>query len=289
MEIIQKLSIQQGFTATEKALAGYILDHAEEMAGMNIAMLAQRSFTSNPTIIRLCHKLGMSGYKEFRLKFVAELEKQRFETSDVDINYPFGLRDAPATIMKKIAAISQQALDGCYASVSPEEVNRAARMLLNAENIYIFASGDTAISAIGFSNMLMKLGIHPIMANQYDESMAIACNATGKDVALIVSYSGTRVQAIKKELRVMRRSGCRTILLTAADQIENMDLVIHFPAEERQFGKTAGYYSQMAIRYILNCLYGMIYMQDPQRNMEHKYRAETMSWQERDTEYPGKK
>lgn len=58
MALIDKLERQQDLTEAERELALYILSHADEVTGMGISELAERSFTSNATIVRLCRKLG---------------------------------------------------------------------------------------------------------------------------------------------------------------------------------------------------------------------------------------
>ena len=43
---------------------------------MSSVELAEVSFTSKATVVRLCKKLGLSGYQEFRLKLVEEINQK---------------------------------------------------------------------------------------------------------------------------------------------------------------------------------------------------------------------
>lgn len=72
MSIRDRLRSAEGFTETERSLASYLLAHANEIAASSITELAERSFTSNAAIIRLCRKLGMSGFREFRVEYAIE-------------------------------------------------------------------------------------------------------------------------------------------------------------------------------------------------------------------------
>ena len=121
---------------------------------------------------------------------------------------------------------------------------------------------------------LMKLGIFCVMPEQYNERLAVTYSATERDAALFISYSGGTIPFLKTELGVLRRAHCRTILLSTLDQCEGIDHFIVIPAREQTRGKAAGYYSQTAIRYILNCLYGMIYAADLPKHRKRKDRAE---------------
>ena len=142
-----------------------------------------------------------------------------------------------------------------------------------AERIYLYAIGDTWITACAFSNMLMKLGIFCVMPEQYNERMAVTYSATERDAALFISYSGGNLPFLKTELGILHRAHCKTILISTLDQCEGIDLFLSIPAREQLHGKAAGYYSQTAIRYVLNCLYGVIYTADP-KHWKRKDRAE---------------
>ncbi|MDO4796506.1 MAG: hypothetical protein Q4A01_00625 [Coriobacteriales bacterium] len=80
MAVLERLRRQQGFTETEKVLADYVLAHADMMACMSISQLAEATYSSNASIVRLCRKVGIDGYRTFRMEVVSELERQRSRT-----------------------------------------------------------------------------------------------------------------------------------------------------------------------------------------------------------------
>lgn len=277
MGLIHQLEQKKDFTQGECVIAEYILSHREEVSSLSIVELARQTFSSNASIIRLCRKLGTAGYREFRLAFVSEQEKHRFEEYSGDVNYPFAHRDGPGTIMRSVAEISKEALETCYAAIPPQLLHRAAKMISEAGRLYIYANGDTYISAEMFANMLIKIGIHSVMVMQYNEGMTVTYGAKSRDVALFVSYSGKLMASLGKELEILRRNRCKTIFITSLDAFDGIDCLISFPRKEDAYNKTAGYYSQMSIRYILNCLYGMIYSFDLPQNRERKDQADRLA------------
>ena len=270
MALIQSLRQQVNFTATEAAIADYILEHPEEFSQLSITGLAKATCSSKSAITRLCQKLGQDGYKNFRVAFAVELEKQQYDRQDVDINYPFSASERASSIMRSVNLISREALDACYANVSPERIDRIAHILSDAHLIYLYAIGDTYITACAFSNMLMKLGIHCILTEQYNERLGVTHSARKGDVALFLSYSGSIMQYLQTELGILRRNHCATVLISTLSQCDGVDHLITLPAQEQVVGKAAGYYSQAAIRYVLNCLYGVIYAMDLQKNSDYK-------------------
>ena len=55
--------------------ANYILSHKRELADLSIRDLAQRTYSSPAGIFRLCQKLGLKGYNEFKLRFISEVNR----------------------------------------------------------------------------------------------------------------------------------------------------------------------------------------------------------------------
>ena len=103
MSILGELAEKRNFSEVETSIADYILQNPEEVCTLGIAELARRTYSSNAAIIRMCRKLGISGYKEFRIAFAADLEKERREKVDVDVNYPFAGPESAASIMRSVA------------------------------------------------------------------------------------------------------------------------------------------------------------------------------------------
>ena len=74
MLIVDKLALQEKLSEGEKTLAAYILVHGMEIAKYSTRSLAEVTYTSPPTVLRLCKKLGFSGFDDFKQNFMRELE-----------------------------------------------------------------------------------------------------------------------------------------------------------------------------------------------------------------------
>ena len=75
MSVLDTLENINNLTSVEKDVVLYILKHKDHIIDLNLSELAQFTYTSNGTTIRLCHKLGMNGYKDFKIQFIKELEQ----------------------------------------------------------------------------------------------------------------------------------------------------------------------------------------------------------------------
>lgn len=276
MSVLDDLKREHDFTDAERTVARYVLDNTDGVVHMSIAKLAELTHTSNSAIIRLCRKLGLKGYREFRVQLASDAEKQRLMRHRVDVNSPIGEEADMASAMTNIAELHREAIDACYASVSPRDIARIARYIKQASHVYLYASGDTKITCMAFANLLSKLGIVAIIANQYDEGRSTAYTTHPGDVVFFVSYRGRsfRNGAQQEIVRTVREQGCRTVLITAARDSSNADVFIPLSALERETETIGSLYSQACIKYVLDCVYAAVFAIDYRGSVKLKQRMD---------------
>ena len=283
MAVLEKLRRQHGFTDTEKALADYILAHADLVATMSIGQLAEATYSSNASIVRLCRKAGTDGYRTFRVEVASELERQRAHAFEVNPDQPFVQGTGTRDVMSSIAELSKQAIDATYGAVSSAEIQRAAKLVRQARHVVLHATGDTRISAEGFSNLLLKLGIVCVMGDQLGDHLVVSNFLGPQDVALVITYSGTLLAEADAGIKLLLSRGCRIVTISAnehvGERLAGADCSILLPNTETRGGRIATYFSQECVRYVLNCIYGEIFSRTWAESMEarERYKESTLS------------
>jgi len=69
----------------EHSVADYVIKHSEKVISMTLAELAHRTDVSEPSIMRLCRRLGCSGYSDFKLRLAQSLgNESNFVHADVE-------------------------------------------------------------------------------------------------------------------------------------------------------------------------------------------------------------
>ena len=78
---------------------------------MSIQELASKSFTSPPTIMRLCKRLGLKGFSDLKIEIASELKT--FETMNINIldNATFKKTDTVKDIVNKITDITVKSIE----------------------------------------------------------------------------------------------------------------------------------------------------------------------------------
>ncbi len=270
MLIEDKLIRQDTFTTTEKRIADYLQANFEAAVYMTIEELAKATYTSHSAIIRLCKKLGFTGFKEFRLELGREVHQllAQFDQT-IDANFPFSEQDDGATIAKKMAELSIQAVKKAQLQIEDQPLDTIAEKLTQAKRIFVFAKGDSQITARKFQNKLVKLNKFLILAEEYSDSSWNAANLTKEDCAVFISYSGI-IHHYEKIMSYLKHVGTPTLLLTGNEHSEmakkaSMCLVIS--QGELDFVKVATFSSQIAFDYVLNTLYSIMYAQNYTANV----------------------
>lgn len=269
--VIDALKRIQGFTNAEQELARYILDHVDDVAQMNIGDLSGATYTSTATIVRLCRKLGVNGYRDFRIALAREVEAAHASALDVNPDFPFIEGSDTQQIIRSIANLTRQSVDACASTIDRHDVRTAARLIRGARRVALYGVGDSYVSAEAFANLLLKIGVVSYSGNFNGDSVVATQILGPADVAVIITYSGGLVDKFAYEISLLRSKGCKSIVVTAnaaiRERIAGLECLLLLPDGETTRGSVATYYSQSCIRFALNCVYGECFAQGWEESM----------------------
>ncbi len=258
-------------TASQESVVNYLLDHSLEACHMTVHELADATFTSHATIIRLTQKLGFKGYKEFQRDLIKEIESEKFRHTDVNFDRPFYQSETSMALINSLSSLYKESIDLVRGSLKEEDLLKAAQILKKSHRVFIFAIGDTRIMAEGFINKMIKLNIYPILATANNEEITMMANMTKEDCVLLVTYNGkssvlqnTANYAYEEQIPLIVITGNGQTSL--AKQADPLILIPHKEGDE----KIANFYSQLAFQYLLDLLYSLIYAHDYEKNHKHK-------------------
>lgn len=74
MSLIDNLSNEKLFTKSEIEVINFIKENPNLVLNMTIGELANQTFSSNTTIIRICKKLGFNGFRDFKIEYLRNIE-----------------------------------------------------------------------------------------------------------------------------------------------------------------------------------------------------------------------
>ncbi len=77
------------FSPSEQTVIAYILEQKLGLQTMTTKEIAQATFTSPSTLIRIAHKSGYKGWNELKAALIKEEEYLSTCKCGIDANYPF--------------------------------------------------------------------------------------------------------------------------------------------------------------------------------------------------------
>jgi len=271
MTLLKKLEQKQGFTDTEIRIADYILINLEDVPNMFIQELAENTFSSHSAIIRLSQKLGYSGYRNFKIALIHEIQSNKHAFAHVDPNFPFLPSDSSIDIAKKMADLTIETIRKTLVKLDKNQLNKAVDIVRNANRIYLFGNGDSQIRARSFQNKFIKINKHLIIADEYGETTWNALNLEKTDCAIFISYAGSSVAHLKI-LKYLASMKIPTILLTGNSEStmsKLCELTLEVPYDEYDFFKVGTFSSQISFEYILDTLFSIIYAKEYTKNLNN--------------------
>ncbi|MCR4427368.1 MAG: MurR/RpiR family transcriptional regulator [Firmicutes bacterium] len=192
---------------SERRVAEFTLEHLEEVLYLSVSELADRTGTSDPTVIRFCRSLGLRGYQEFKIELARQLvprERTIHEAAEGG--------DDPASLVRRVFAANTDALAQTLQVLDPVEVGRAIDALAKAGRIEFYGMAASGVVALDAYHKFFRLGIPcAALTDPHMQAMSAAL-LQADDVAVAISHSGA-TKDIVESLRIAREAGAVTVAI----------------------------------------------------------------------------
>ena len=186
--LLRLREVQDSLSTTEKYIAEYIRSNAQESTNLTVRELANKTFTSPSSIVRLCRSVGFNGYKEFKKALIIELASINQETQNK--NLKVNKEDSMSNIIDKVTYQNIKSLEDTLHLLDDEVVEKVVDLLLNSQRILLFGIGSSQFVARDFYLKLLRLNKNSIVNEDVHSQLLQAKNSSPKDVAIMYSYSG---------------------------------------------------------------------------------------------------
>ncbi len=169
----------------EKKVAEWVLAHPRQVTESTVAEVARACATSEPSVIRFCRRMGLSGFRELTLRLTEALSRPE---SIVHRDVSAGDSTADATVKVVEAAI--QSLVDLRAQLSRMPFKRViSRMVMSQQFVFagLGASGHVANDA---NHKFFRLGKPCNALTDTPSIRQFAAIAGSRDVLILISKNG---------------------------------------------------------------------------------------------------
>ncbi len=241
-------------TYSEKNIIENILIDPEKVVELSVKELADKSFVSQATVVRLCKKIGFNGYKDFIRAIAIELINQKEVINEKSKQLKFD--DDDEKMIEKITINNIISLQESMGLLNIEVLNEVIQKINNAKNIILFGMGASQCVTKDLYLKFLRINKMTIFNEDWHSQLLSAINSGKEDIGIFISYSGYTNELIECAKR-MKKTGAKIILLTRFYQsplVELADYKLFVSANESIF-RNAAMSSRIALLNLVDIIY----------------------------------
>jgi len=204
-EINQALS---RLSRAEKQVAEWVLAHPRQATESTVAEVARACATSEPSVIRFCRRMGLSGFRELTIRLTEALSRP-----DSLVHRDVSAEDSTADATVKVVEAAIQSLVDLRSQLSRMPFDKVARHMANARQFVFAGLGASGHVASDASHKFFRLGT-PCNALIDTPSIRQFASIAGEgDVLVLISKNGNAPVACEGARRA-RDNGAFVVVVT---------------------------------------------------------------------------
>lgn len=185
---------RDSMSATERSVADYLLGHQGEAMGLSIHQLAEKTFTSPSTVIRMCQRIGFRGYKEFRQAVTCEVAVRRLDQGPA--GREITCSDSLADIVDKITYQNIMTLEDGKRLIDTGTLRACVQLMRDARTVLLFGLGASLYAARDLNLRLLRLNKPCVVNDDWHAQLLQAQNASRDDLAIVLSCPGEAAEMV---------------------------------------------------------------------------------------------
>ncbi|AUM95239.1 TPA: MurR/RpiR family transcriptional regulator [Clostridium botulinum] len=228
------LRIRENFdsmTKSEKKIAEYIFKSSKDIISDSAQEIAIKTSTSPASVIRFTKKVGYNSLNEFKFALVAEEDTKE----NTEFDYIINSNDSIDLIINKLGNKVIDTINDTKELVDDEKLLEAVEAIKNAETIYLYGVGASAMVAMDFQYKLLRINKKVMFQSDSHLQLAVAVHITNRDVAVAISYSGN-TREVNLAIEEAQKNGATTIAITKCGKsiLRNIaDINLNIPSIEK--------------------------------------------------------
>lgn len=257
----------------QKVISEFLLRKQGEIRKFSMQEIADETFSSKTTLVRVAKKLGFSGWNDFMAAFLEEVRYLETHKTDVNVNIPFGGSSSPMEVAGAIAAVKEGSIRETMELLHGETINRIVDVLLCARRICLFGTSVNRYIEEIFQHKMLLIGRSVELVNHVEERYQAETLGKG-DCAIIISYSGNDVGRNPMHLLpVLKDHGVTMIGLTSMGDnlLRNYsDYVLTIASQEKLYSKIGAFATESSTLFLLDTIFGCYFARHYEENLEYK-------------------
>ena len=189
----QMIELSDTLTKTQTRIFEYMLNHPEAVCYDTLRNTAKRIGVTEVSVLKVCRKLGCSGYAEMKEVFrhyVGERLKDSFDRSYTLETVDDRSRSDRGALLRSMFEAEQQGITALAASIGEEQIFDCAQTLMNAREVLLFGHDVSKVMADYFAHRLnyLRIKASSLKLGDSDTVKTSLSMANENDVIVLFSF-----------------------------------------------------------------------------------------------------
>ncbi len=248
--MLQKIhNTRNRLSKSEQKVADIVLADPEKVVHSSMQWLAKTAGVSDPTVIRFCRELGVTGFTAFKLQLARGLaSKETFFYRDVSAD------DSSAELSAKVIDSAIASLVQVKNQLDHSAVAQVIECYRRCQRVEFYGSGGSGVVATDAQLKFFRLG-KPAVAYADSHIQHAAAALLNPDVLVVaISASGCNKDLIHT-LGIARDTQAKIVAITAADspiaRLADVTLSLDVQEENDSFAALKSRIAQIVILDVL--------------------------------------
>lgn len=194
----------------EARAARAVLNQPDTVAKASIQEVAGLAEVSDPTILRLCRRLGLNGFRDFKHRLTEDLVLSRMYLDAPTLAGKSTSSELAEVLFDSVT----RALRDARSRLDIAAVDRAAEAVSKASMVYCIGVGGTSgVVAEELENRLFRLGIGAQATQDPYRQRMTAAIVKPEDVMIAISSTGVPASVVDA-IALARSNGATTVAVT---------------------------------------------------------------------------
>ena len=256
--VFQRLDeLRSDLTEVECVIANYFIENMNVLVGTSITEIAQVCETSKASVLRLCKKLGYSGYKGFINALSAEnaVDLQSSIADRVDVH--------PGNTVQEICEIVSRknirTLENTLCLVDAQTIENAAEHMVHARRIEFYGVGSSGIIAEDAALKFRRIGMNTFVSTDSHYQIMSAATLNSNDVVVLFSFQG-ETKDIIESAKIARERGATIITVTkyGKSAISNLSDIALFVSNSETTNRSSATASRLSMLMLIDIIFTVV-------------------------------
>lgn len=269
---LNELKRMNKLTSTEQGIVNYILTYPEELEKISSRQLAELTYTSPATVVRICQKLGFSGYSEFKIKYLQEVNQTPM-IDQINRTNPITSEDSLHRIVNKVAALEITAIEQTKKGIDLDQLNRVSELLNQATCIDFYAFDNNLHLAKNACSHFLYAGKQAVIHDSSNAQFMQAFASVQGHVAIIISRTGENPM-LYRIANVLRERNIPLLVLTESrhSSLAKISTEHLYLYNVHRFTDMGTILFQTSVQYLFDLLFAILFS----RNFENSVKQNEM-------------